>query len=146
MNVSMMDSYNLAWKLAHTCQGLAKDPTALLESYDTERVKIAAELIDVDHQFSSMFSGKIDHSEESSLTPDQFEQLFRKINGFTTGCGIEYPDSDIVWKSREKSPVQGTDFLSGVLEPGRRFFNTRLTRHADSCPWDLQDGKAVLGV
>lgn len=88
MNVSMMDAYNLSWKLAHVVQGLAANPTDLLQTYEDERLDIARQLIEFDTKFSKMFSGKMGASEE--LTPDEFVDVFRKGGGFTSGCGIEY--------------------------------------------------------
>ena len=51
MNVSMMDSYNLAWKLAYSINGLTPDsalsgkPDSVLDTYHVERHTIAQELI-----------------------------------------------------------------------------------------------------
>jgi 2-polyprenyl-6-methoxyphenol hydroxylase-like FAD-dependent oxidoreductase len=59
MNISMMDSDNLARKLAYTLQGLTPKTSSLLETYHTERSTIAQDLIEFDRTFLSMFSGKI---------------------------------------------------------------------------------------
>ncbi|KAJ5484847.1 hypothetical protein N7539_004835 [Penicillium diatomitis] len=148
MNVSMMDSCNLAWKLAYRINGLiptsmnsAQD--AVLDTYQTERQTIAQQLIEFDKAFSSMFSGKIGATEDGvqGLTHEEFLQVFSQGNGFTSGCGIEYPDSVAVDRSinGSKNPITGTDYLSGLLRPGRRVLNVRVIRHADGCPRDLQD-------
>ncbi|KAK2765107.1 hypothetical protein FQN54_008806 [Arachnomyces sp. PD_36] len=150
MNVSMMDSYNLAWKLAHSINGLTPtsnttgEPDNILDTYHTERHTIAQELIEFDKAFSSMFSGKIGagNGVEESLSHDHFLEVFSTGNGFTSGCGIEYPNSDIVDKpalEMDSNPIEGTDFLSGVLRPGRRLLSTRVKRHADGVPRELQD-------
>ncbi|RAK96857.1 putative efflux pump antibiotic resistance protein [Aspergillus ibericus CBS 121593] len=123
MNVSMMDSYNLAWKLAYAIHGLTADssspgkPDAVLDTYHTERHTIAQELIEFDRAFSSMFSGKIGGAEHGvdSLTHEQFLEVFSTGNGFTSGCGIEYPDNLTVQKTLSegvKNPIEGTDYLS----------------------------------
>lgn len=151
MNVSMMDSYNLAWKLAHSINGLTPDsaypgkPDSLLDTYHVERHTIAQELIEFDRAFSSMFSGKIGSGEDGveGLTHDQFLEVFSTGNGFTSGCGIEYPENLTVEKKLGqgiKSPVTGTDYLSGILRPGRRLLDVRLKRHADGNRRHLQDG------
>jgi hypothetical protein len=44
MNTGMQDAINLAWKLAMICRGLSTSPS-LLESYDTERRPVGAEVI-----------------------------------------------------------------------------------------------------
>ncbi|KAE8372307.1 FAD binding domain-containing protein [Aspergillus bertholletiae] len=134
MNVSMMDSYNLAWKLVYSINGLTPDsaspgkPDSLLDTYHEERHTIAQELIEFDRAFSSMFSGKIGSGEDGveGLTHDQFLQVFSTGNGFTSGCGIEYRENLTVEKQQGqdiKSPVTGTDYLSGVLCPGRRLLD-----------------------
>lgn len=152
MNVSMMDSYNLAWKLMYHINGLAPEPTSpdnpasLLETYQTERHEIAQQLIDFDRKFSTMFSGQMGATE--GLTQDEFQQAFKLGNGFTSGCGVEYPanmlvirdelDADI--KSKGPNPITGTDYISGILRPGRRLLNVRLLRHADGGQRDIHDG------
>lgn len=150
MNVSMMDSYNLAWKLAYSIHGLTPpgdsgQPDPILDTYHTERHTIAQELIEFDRDFSSMFSGKIGASEDGvgGLTHAQFLQVFSRGNGFTSGCGIEYPVNVAVVRDLNggNHPIRGTDYLSGILRSGRRLLNVRLVRHADGYRRDLQDGK-----
>ncbi|KKA17585.1 Phenol 2-monooxygenase [Rasamsonia emersonii CBS 393.64] len=153
MNVSMMDSYNLAWKLAYSINGLTVDsaepgkPDAVVDTYHTERHTIAKELISFDKAFSSMFSGKIGVAAEDGtegLSHEQFLEVFSTGNGFTSGCGIEYPENRTVLRTfdrDEQNPIVGTDFLSGTLRPGRRLLNVKVKRHADGCPRDLQDGR-----
>ena len=148
MNVSMMDSYNLAWKLAYSINGLTvasanNDPDPILDTYHQERRAIAQQLIEFDKAFSSMFSGKIGAEGENGtggLSHDQFIEVFNTGNGFTSGCGLEYPENLAVEKDYAKDITQSTDYLSGILRPGRRLLNVRVKRHADGCPRDLQDG------
>lgn len=145
-----MDSYNLAWKLAYSIHGLTPDslagnPDPILDTYHTERHTIAQQLIDFDRDFSSMFSGKIGPAEDgaSGLTHEEFLEVFSQGNGFTSGCGIEYPENLAVSRdlSDEANPISGTDYLSGILRPGRRLLNVRAIRHADGYQRDLQDGE-----
>ncbi|OJJ85149.1 putative phenol monooxygenase [Aspergillus glaucus CBS 516.65] len=143
MNVSMMDSYNLAWKLIYSIYGLTPDPEALLDTYHSERHTIAQQLIDFDRTFSSMFSGQMGSEDgNQGLTHEEFQTVFSTGNGFTSGCGIEYPESLLVNRTLEKErkdPIQGTDRLSGMLYPGRRLLNVQVKRHADGNRRDLQD-------
>ena len=146
MNVSMMDSYNLSWKLAYHINGLTpsteESPSPLLDTYQTERHEIAQQLIDFDRKFSTMFSGKVGETE--SLTQKEFQEAFKLGNGFTSGCGVEYPENMIVLRDNldsPMSPVTGTDYLSGILRPGRRLLNVRVMRHADGCKRDIHDGE-----
>ena len=146
MNVSMMDSYNLGWKLVHTLNGLtpqAGPGNEVLDTFQTERLTVAKQLIAFDKEFSSMFSGKIgpEDDNEGGLTHEQFLEVFSTGNGFTSGCGIEYPEHLLVRKNSSESLIAGTDYLSGVLRPGRRLLNVKAKRHADGYRRDLQDGK-----
>lgn len=149
----MMDSYNLAWKLIYQINGLAPspppslvNPTPLLTTYQTERHEVAQQLIDFDRKFSTMFSGKMGATE--GLTQEEFQQAFKLNNGFSTGCGVEYPENCLVVRHSDPStsPVQGTDYLSGILRPGRRLLNVKLLRHADGGQRDLHDGKMELVI
>jgi hypothetical protein len=151
MNVSMMDSYNLAWKLIYQINGLAPtstpdNPTPLLNTYQTERHEIAQQLIEFDRKFSTMFSGQMGATE--GLTQEEFQQAFKLNNGFTSGCGVEYPENILVVRDSNPSlnPVQGTDYLSGILRPGRRLLNIKLLRHADGGQRDLHDGKIQVVI
>ena len=152
MNVSMMDSYNLAWKLAYQINGLMpasddpKTPNPLLDTYQTERKANAQELIDFDRRFSTIFSGQVD-SAESAMSHAEFVQTFNTGNGFTSGCGIEYNDNMFVvrdFPAGSSDPIQGSDYLSGILRPGRRLLNVKLMRHADGCHRDIQDGPSTV--
>jgi phenol 2-monooxygenase len=150
MNVSMMDSYNLSWKLIHSLNGLTPHARGIgdkiLQTFQTERLTVAKELIAFDKEFSSMFSGKMGSEEdkEGGLTHEQFLKVFSTGNGFTSGCGIEYPENLLVRKTVSEGLIQGTDFLSGVLRPGRRLLNVKVKRHADGYRRDLQDGNNRL--
>ena len=111
MNVSLMDSYNLAWKLAYHLLSLGPDNASssdktpslsLLDTYATERKAVAHALIDFDQRFSSMFSGKIGSGEHDgsgeAMTHEKFLEVFSSGSGFTSGCGIEYEASIAVQK------------------------------------------------
>ncbi len=140
----MMDSYNLAWKLIHSINGLTPQTgpgDEVLDTYQTERLTVAKQLIAFDKEFSSMFSGKIGSDMEGGLTHEQFLEVFSTGNGFTSGCGIEYPENLLVDKTYPEGLIGGTDYLSGVLRPGRRLLNVKVKRHADGYRRDLQDGK-----
>lgn len=153
MNVSMMDSYNLSWKLVHNINGLspktAKQSDPILSTFGEERLATARHLIDFDTKFSSIFSGQISEVEDSTeaggLTHDDFLKIFLDGSGFTSGCGIEYQESRLVKSSciteAGKTLIAGTDFLGGTLKAGRRVNDSIVTRFADANPRHLQDGE-----
>ncbi|KAL3483124.1 FAD binding domain-containing protein [Aspergillus germanicus] len=155
MNVSMMDSYNLAWKLAYHINGLSPlssikgSSSPLLDTYHTERHANAKQLIDFDRKFSSGFSDKVGTAEsKSGLSHAEFVDLFNTGCGFTSGCGVEYVENPAVDRSVAEGStpvVSGDDFLSGILRPGRRLLNVKLKRFADGWHRDIQDDLASTG-
>lgn len=160
MNVSMMDSFNLAWKLVHTIHGLTprstssntnSSPLSLLSTYSHERLTIARQLIAFDTEFSSMFSGAIGPSSDSvaNLTHEQFLKVFSDGNGFTSGCGIEYPTGMLVEGSSQVGDFAikaDGDYLNGCLKQGRRLLDVRVRRFADANVRHLQDGELYLPI
>ena len=149
MNVSMMDSYNLSWKLLHSLNGLTPYPQGsvdkILDTYEQERQTVAQQLIAFDKEFSSMFSGKIGaENDKEGLTHEQFLDVFSTGNGFTSGCGIEYPENLSVQMRVPEGVIDGKDYLKGILRPGRRLLNVKVKRHADGARRDFQDGTLAI--
>lgn len=152
MNVSMMDSYNLAWKLAHSLHGLTPlqakgtaDP--VLETFEQERSNTARQLIEFDKQFSHMFSGKMDadQSSQQGLSHDDFLRVFSEGSGFTSGCGLQYRPSTIVKAPEAPSQIPPTgDPNSTHLMVGKRLLNVSLKRFADMSVRQLHDGTFLL--
>ena len=153
MNVSMMDSYNLAWKLAHSINGLtprtpygAADP--VLETFEQERVDTARQLIEFDTTFSHIFSGQIGSDDPAmvGLTHEEFLRVFREGSGFTSGCGLQYQPSRLVRMPTEPrlNVPSKDDPLSGTLAPGRRLRNVEVKRYADATIRQLQDGVSTF--
>lgn len=153
MNVSMMDSYNLAWKIAHSINGLTPPPSSgaadpILETFEPERTDTARQLIEFDTTFSHVFSGKIGSGDSatSGLTHQEFLRVFREGSGFTSGCGLHYQPSRLVRIPCETtfgSSITG-DPLGGTLIPGRRLINVEVKRYADATTRQLQDGRYHL--
>jgi phenol 2-monooxygenase len=148
MNVSMMDSYNLAWKLAHSINGLTPTPSSgsadpILATFEPERTDTARQLIEFDTTFSHIFSGKIGSGDATTtgLTHEEFLRVFREGSGFTSGCGLRYKPSRLVRTPVEPQFNLSTDdSLSGALVPGRRLLNVELKRYADATTRQIQDG------
>ncbi|CAF3596620.1 unnamed protein product [Fusarium graminearum] len=154
MNVSMMDSFNLAWKLVHSLHGLTPTtPTGLadpiLETFSPERMDVARQLIEFDTKFSHMFSGRIgsEDAETSGLTHEEFLRVFSEGSGFTSGCGLQYKPGRLVQtmdEQAQKGLFRG-DPLSGALTPGRRLLDVELKRYADATHRHLQDEMPPTG-
>ena len=93
MNVSMQDTYNLGWKLGAVINGIAD--RAILKTYQSERRRIAQDLIDFDHRFSRLFSGRPakDVMDEQGINMNEFKGAFLKGNLFASGLGQYHPQA-----------------------------------------------------
>jgi phenol 2-monooxygenase (NADPH) len=119
MNVSLQDGYNIGWKLAAVLKGRARPE--LLETYNSERQKVAAELIHFDRQWSKLFS-----SSSNSQTAQDFPEHFIKAGRYTAGLTAKYNDSMIT--STEQSKPE----LATGLTVGMRFPSAQVVRFGDA--------------
>jgi phenol 2-monooxygenase len=110
--------------------------------------KIARELIEFDTKFSTMLSGKItasrDFESSSGLTHGHFLDVFSIGSGFTSGCGIEYPASNLIRKQGQghaalMKRLSLDGLANGALFSGRRLMNASVLRHADGNSRHSQD-------
>uniref|UniRef100_A0A093V804 Phenol 2-monooxygenase n=1 Tax=Talaromyces marneffei PM1 TaxID=1077442 RepID=A0A093V804_TALMA len=119
MNVSLQDGYNLGWKLAAILKGQA--PSSILDTYCLERQKVAADLIEFDRFFSSIFSSKkVEHK------PENFPEHFIKAGRYTAGLTAKYDDSVFTSTARSRSE------LARGLTVGMRFPSTQVVRLCDA--------------
>lgn len=154
MNVSMADSFNLAWKLTHAVFGTAADSTSLLQSYVSERRLIAQQLVELDRRWYSMQWAESERKKQPGYQ-EECTKLYQEVSGFTSGCGIEYAESVVVVKPAQTSADNTSNFIfgtvendgglhpnSGMIKPGKRLLNIRMLRLADGCQWDIHDSLA----
>jgi phenol 2-monooxygenase len=131
MNVSLQDGYNIGWKLAAVLKGQASPE--LLRTYNIEREKVAADLIDFDRSFTKLFSMKVDHT--NGATPKYFSEQFIKSRQYTAGLTARYDDSIIT--SAEHSKQE----LAENLKIGMRFSSSQVVRFCDAK--EMQFAKAL---
>jgi phenol 2-monooxygenase len=106
LNTSVMDTWNLGWKLAHVLTGRAKPE--LLKSYSQERQKFAKMLIDFDREFSTMFSAKPKSANNpDGLDPKVFQDYFQKFGRYTAGTAIQYTPSTLVGEGTHQHLATG---------------------------------------
>lgn len=157
MNVSMMDSFNLAWKIAHVVRGLAKPE--ILDTYQSERRQVAQDLIDFDTKLSRLYSGR------HEVSTDEFRSLvelgrpppaglyYRAAdlslgNAFSTGCNVNY-DSSILMDKPDPSTLPPSRGFAGKvpfyrhsatkIAIGMRLPDAKFVCHCDGRPWFLCD-------
>lgn len=149
MNVSMQDTYNLGWKIGLVARGVC--PREILGTYETERRKIANDLIDFDHRFSRLFSGRPakDAADEAGISMAEFKKVFEKGNEFASGLSVDYDKSILVAKpddDEEKQTVglngdaKKTAELNNFnnIKLGMRFPNFQVLNQSDARPWPFQ--------
>jgi len=136
MNTSMMDTYNLCWKLGLVLLGKAK--RNILSTYESERQPFAQALIDFDHKFSRLFSGRPakDIADELGVSMDEFKTAFYKGNKFASGTAINYDASVIV--AKEGSIVSKQE-LAPEVEIGTRLKSHRVVRHSEGLSIHIGD-------
>lgn len=168
MNVSMQDgeyspcplqallthlAFNLGWKVASVVKGTAN--RSLLKTYQSERRKIAQDLIDFDHRFSRLFSGRPakDVLDEEGISMDEFKNAFQKGNLFASGVAVDYGASLIVTKEgdsteqgdgtevlgEEKLRVISKQELAKEIKVGMRMPSFKVLNQADARPWHFQE-------
>ncbi|TQV92542.1 FAD binding domain-containing protein [Cordyceps javanica] len=154
MNVSMQDTFNLGWKIASVVKGQTN--RSILKTYESERRKVAQDLITFDHKFSRLFSGRPakDDTDTEGVKMEDFKDAFMKGNLFVSGTSVNYGASAIVAKAEDPSAQRdGIDALSGdergclisdqALAPGlvvgMRIPSVKVLSQADARPWHLQE-------
>ncbi|EEA20658.1 hypothetical protein TMatcc_000653 [Talaromyces marneffei ATCC 18224] len=153
MNVSMQDTYNLGWKLAHVVKGYSDG--SILKTYQSERRRIAQDLIAFDHRFSRLFSGRPakDVMDEEGVSMEEFKTAFEKGNEFASGIAVNYGASVIVAKEGDAqeqgdgTDVIGNQLLRSVSKPqlatgidiGKRMPSFKVLNQSDARPWHLQE-------
>jgi phenol 2-monooxygenase len=131
MNVSSQDGHNLGWKLAAVLKGQASPE--LLKTYNSERERVAADLIDFDRSFTKLFSMKVDHA--SGATPKYFSEQFVKSRQYIAGLSARYIDSIITSAERSEQEVAEN------LPVGMRFPRSQVVRFCDAR--EVQFAKAL---
>ncbi|KAL5383374.1 hypothetical protein DPSP01_006059 [Paraphaeosphaeria sporulosa] len=152
MNVSMQDAYNLGWKLALVVKGVAQP--SILSTYQSERRRIAQDLINFDHKFSRLFSGRPakDILDESGVSMTEFKDAFVKGNMFASGLSVDYGSSMLVAKggdaaeqgdgtdvSSSKTQIAGNQELAKNIKLGMRFPSYKVLNQSDARPWHFQE-------
>lgn len=133
MNISMQDTFNLGWKVALVAKGVARP--SILSTYEDERRQVAKELIEFDHRFSRLFSGRPakDLMDAEGVSMDVFKDAFQKGNMFASGLSVDYAPSSIVAK-------RDTDVsLAKGLPVGMRFNSVKVLNQSDGRPWHFQE-------
>ncbi|KPM44200.1 Phenol 2-monooxygenase [Neonectria ditissima] len=158
MNVSMQDSFNLGWKVALVAKGIAQP--SILKTYQSERRRVAQDLIEFDHRFSRLFSGRPakDVMDEEGVSMEVFKDAFEKGNLFASGLSVNYGPSNLVVKAgdplaqadgakvvappavvRSEAELAGKQALATGLPVGMRFNSFKVLNQACARPYHFQE-------
>ena len=131
MNVSMQDSFNLGWKLGLVVKGLAH--ASILDTYGVERRAIARELIEFDHKWSRLFSGRPakDVMDLEGISVEEFRHVMEANMMFFTGLSVKYGASMLVAKEDRQE-------LASNIKLGTRLASQRMVNQSDGRVWELQ--------
>lgn len=125
LNTSLPDTFNLGWKVASVLQGKCKPE--LLQTYSSERRKVAFQLINADKELSRLVATRPtsdDVSPEAKTNTADIEKFMARQNGFVAGTAIEYYPSYI-------STGQENQHLASGFKIGQRFHSAEAIRVAD---------------
>ncbi|MBN8185898.1 FAD-dependent monooxygenase [Salipiger thiooxidans] len=136
MNVSMQDTFNLGWKLAHVLQGRAE--ASLLHSYSAERWLEAKRLVDTDHKWARIMSAPPGESELDGSDMPRVQKQFIENLEFTGGLAVHYMPSALIGPDTHQALAQGQ-----VI--GRRFHSAPVVRVADAMQMQLGHVAAADG-
>ena len=128
MNVSMQDTFNLGWKLAHVLQGRAH--ASLLHSYSAERWIEAKRLVDTDHEWARAMSAPPGNSELDRFDEPRFVRLFKENLEFTGGLAVQYGQSALTGAPTHQALATGQTI-------GRRFHSAPVVRLCDAMQMQL---------
>ena len=128
MNVSMQDTFNLGWKLAHVLQGRA--PASLLHSYSGERWLEAKRLVDTDHQWARVMSAPPGESELDGGDEPRIVKHFKQNLEFTGGLAVQYMASSLTAAPTHQALATGQEI-------GKRFHSAPVVRLADAMQMQL---------
>ena len=123
MNVSMQDTFNLGWKLAHVLQGRAD--ASLLHSYSAERWAEAKRLVDTDHEWARIMSAPAGESTMDNGDEPRFVRQFKENLEFTGGLAVKYGESALVGPATNQALAKGQEI-------GRRFHSAPVVRVSDA--------------
>ncbi|MFZ2101800.1 MAG: FAD-binding monooxygenase [Oricola sp.] len=129
MNVSMQDTFNLGWKLAHVLRGMSGPE--LLHTYSAERKALAQNLIDFDKEWATMLSKPLKSPENpDGVDPAEVQDYFVRHGRYTAGTATVYKPSVLTGESTHQHLADG-------LKVGMRFHSAPVICLGDAKPVHL---------
>lgn len=138
MNTAFHDALNLAWKIHHVEAGFAN--RSILGSYETERKRIAEDLLDFDAKYAALFSQRAPSSSEIGAASEtkkdsnvnEFVEVFKSSAEFTSGYGIAYGSNVFNWSPNHSAQSHLFNPRGSTLRTGRVMPTANVTRVVDA--------------
>lgn len=138
MNTAFHDALNLAWKIHHVEGGFAN--RSILQSYETERKRIAEDLLNFDAKFAKLFSQRIPSADEVGAAADgkegaevnDFVETFKSSQEFTSGYGVAYGSNEFNWSPEHPAQSHLFNPKGTTLRTGRVMPPANVTRVVDA--------------
>lgn len=138
MNTAFHDALNLAWKIHHVEAGFAN--RSILQSYETERKRIAEDLLNFDAKYAALFSQRAPSSsavgaaseDNSDSDVNEFVEVFKSSAEFTSGYGIAYGSNEFNWSSEHSAQSYLFNPKGSTLRTGRVMPTANVTRVVDA--------------
>ena len=138
MNTAFHDALNLAWKIHHVEAGFAN--RSILETYETERKRIAEDLLNFDAKYAALFSQRMPSAGEVGAAAEgqedgeinEFVKVFKSSQEFTSGYGIAYGPNQFNWSPDHFAQSHLFNPKGNTLQPARVMHSPNLTRVADA--------------
>ena len=138
MNTAFHDALNLAWKIHHVEAGFAN--RSVLASYETERKRIAEDLLNFDAKYAALFSQRVPSAGETGPASDkkkdgegnEFVEVFKSSQEFTSGYGIAYGPNEFNWSPDHSAQSHLFNPKGTTLRTGRVMPPANVTRVVDA--------------
>ncbi|KAL0258236.1 hypothetical protein SLS55_007409 [Diplodia seriata] len=124
MNVSLQDGYNIGWKLGSALTGQVHH--SIIDTYVSERQKVAADLIAFDTSFARLFK-----TGDNAPKPEYVSEQFIKAGRYMAGLTARYDDSTII------DSKGSAEHLAKNVTVGMRFPSAQVVRFCDARPMQL---------
>ena len=138
MNTAFHDALNLAWKIHHVEAGFAK--RSILQSYETERKRIAEDLLNFDARYAKLFSERLPSADAVGTAGQQknddesneFVEVFKSSQEFTSGYGIVYGSNQLNWSPAHPAQSELFNPEANKVHVGRVMPSANVIRVVDA--------------
>lgn len=135
MNVSMQDSYNVAWKICGVLKGHLH--RHVLDSFEQERRPVAEQLLRTDQATVEFYK-----TNSAGASQTDLQEFRNSLYAFLSGVAVEYAPGFLVCK---KTDSKANDGACGGIALGQRLPSFIVINHATAEPTQMASKLAADG-